>query len=126
MSTTYQIELPRESVEKLLIETPPGLKVLDILPVTSRLTKQDIVTKVAEVAGLSKKDASAALDAVISTIRGALADGNAVGLAGFGTFEVKTRAAREGRNPQSDQPLHIPAKKVPTFRPGKQLREAVD
>jgi len=90
-----------------------------------KLTKQDVVTKVAEAAKLSKKDANAALDAVIACIRDSLASGSSVGLIGFGTFEVRTRAAREGRNPQTGNPIRIPEKKVPTFKPGKQLREAV-
>ena len=91
----------------------------------ARLTKQDVVGKIADAAGLNKKDANSALDAVISTIRDSLAAGDAVGLIGFGTFEVKTRAPREGRNPQTGDPIRIPEKKVPTFKPGKQLREAV-
>ncbi|MCZ6680703.1 MAG: HU family DNA-binding protein [Candidatus Poribacteria bacterium] len=91
----------------------------------ARLTKQDVVGKVAESTGLSKKDAGSALDAVISAVQDALAAGDSVGLIGFGTFEVKTRAAREGRNPQTGDPISIPEKKVPTFKPGKGLREAV-
>ena len=91
----------------------------------ARLTKQDVVGKIADAAGLNKKDANSALDAVISTIRDSLKAGDAVGLIGFGTFEVKTRAPREGRNPQTGDPIRIPEKKVPTFKPGKQLREAV-
>lgn len=91
----------------------------------ARLTKQDVVGKIADAAGLNKKDANSALDAVILTIRDSLKAGDAVGLIGFGTFEVKTRAAREGRNPQTGDPISIPEKKVPTFKPGKQLREAV-
>ena len=90
-----------------------------------KLTKQDVTNAVAEATGLSKKDANGALDAVISAIRDALAAGDSVGLIGFGTFEVRTRAAREGRNPQTGDPIQIPEKKVPTFKPGKQLREAV-
>ena len=90
-----------------------------------RLTKQDLVSKVAESSGLSKKDANAAVDAITSAIRSALAAGDSVGLIGFGTFEAKTRAAREGRNPQTGNKISIPAKKVPTFKAGKQLREAI-
>ncbi len=91
----------------------------------AKLTKQDVVGNIADTTGLSKKDANAALDAVLSCIRDALAGGDSVGLIGFGTYEVKTRAAREGRNPQTGDPISIPEKNVPTFKPGKQLREAV-
>jgi DNA-binding protein HU-beta len=91
----------------------------------ARLTKADVVNSVAKDAGLSKKDAGAALDAVVGTIRGALSKGNSVGLIGFGTFEVTKRAAREGRNPQTGRKIRIPAKNVPRFKPGKGLREAV-
>lgn len=90
-----------------------------------RLTKQDVINSVADATGLSKKDANAALDAVVGTISGALAKGNSVGLIGFGTFEVRTRAARQGRNPQSGAPIRIKAKKVPAFKAGKQLKETV-
>jgi DNA-binding protein HU-beta len=66
-----------------------------------KVTKQDVVNSVAEKTGLSKRDAGAALEAVVGTITGALSEGKSVGLIGFGTFEVKTRAARDGRNPQT-------------------------
>ncbi|MCH8292854.1 HU family DNA-binding protein [Candidatus Poribacteria bacterium] len=89
------------------------------------VTKADVVNSVAEATGLSKRDAGAALDAVIGTIKDSLAGGKSVGLIGFGTFEVKTRAAREGRNPQTGAKIQIPEKKVPAFKAGKGLREAV-
>jgi DNA-binding protein HU-beta len=89
------------------------------------VTKADVVNSVAEATGLSKRDAGAALDAVIGTIKDSLSDGKSVGLIGFGTFEVKTRAAREGRNPQTGAKIQIPEKKVPAFKAGKGLREAV-
>jgi DNA-binding protein HU-beta len=88
-------------------------------------TKNDIVAAVVEKAGLSKKQAAAAVDAVLETIRDALAEGEKVNLIGFGSFSVKERKAREGRNPQTGEKIKIPAKKVPAFKPGKQLREAV-
>ena len=90
-----------------------------------KLSKQDVINSVAAAAGLSKKDASGAVDAVVNTIMNALAEGNSVGLIGFGTFEVKTRAARTGRNPQTGAELDIPEKNVPSFKAGKELKDAV-
>ena len=90
----------------------------------ARLTKQDVVNSVADATELSKKDANAAIDAVVEAIQGALSNGDSVGLIGFGTFEVATRAAREGRNPQTNDKISIPSKKVPRFKPGKSLKEA--
>ena len=89
------------------------------------VTKQDVINSISDVAGLSKKDAGAALDAVIGTIRESLSDGKSVGLIGFGTFEVRTRAAREGRNPQTGETIQIGEQKIPAFKPGKGLRDAV-
>ena len=90
-----------------------------------KLSKQDVISSVAAAAGLSKRDASGAVDAVVNTIKNALAEGDSVGLIGFGTFEVKTRAARTGRNPQTGAELDIPEKKVPSFKAGKELKDAV-
>ena len=89
------------------------------------VTKQDVVDAVAEAAELSKTQANKAVDAVIDCIKGSLAAGNSVGLIGFGTFEVRERAAREGRNPQTGAAIKIAAKKVPAFKAGKGLRDAV-
>lgn len=91
----------------------------------AKLMKADIVSSVIEQTGLSKKDANAAVDAFVATVREALSNGDSIGLIGFGTFEVRTRAARQGRNPQTGAPLDIPEKNVPAFKPGKQLRDAV-
>ena len=91
-----------------------------------RLTKQDIVNAVSESTGLSRADATSALDAVCSTITDSLADGNSVGIVGFGTFEVKSRSARTGRNPQTGEPLQIAAKRVPSFRAGKKLKDSIN
>ena len=88
-------------------------------------TKKQLVDSIAEKADVTKKDASAALNATIETLQEALSKGDSVGLVGFGTFLVRGRAAREGRNPQTGEPMHIDAKNVPVFRPGKHLREAV-
>ena len=89
------------------------------------MTKQDLIDQVAAETGLSKKDAGQAIDAVVDAISGALAKGEKVSLIGFGTFETRKRAAREGRNPQTGKAIKIPAKTVPVFRPGKALRERV-
>jgi DNA-binding protein HU-beta len=88
------------------------------------MTKQDLVNEVANL-GITKKQAGAAVNAVLDSIKGALADGDKVSLVGFGSFSVKKRAAREGRNPRTGKPLKIAAKKVPVFKPGKALRDAV-
>jgi DNA-binding protein HU-beta len=74
---------------------------------------------------LTKKQSGAALNAVLETIQGALAKGDSIGLIGFGTFEVRTRAARDGRNPQTGAPIKIDAKKVPAFKAGKKLKDAI-
>ena len=75
---------------------------------------------------LPRKDAGAALDAVCDTITDALASGDSVGIVGFGTFEVKQRQARTGRNPKTGAELQIPAKNVPSFRAGKKLKDGVN
>jgi DNA-binding protein HU-beta len=89
------------------------------------LNKQELVASVAEKAQLTKKDAEKAINAVIESIKEALNKGDKVSLVGFGTFEVRTRAARSGRNPQTGETIKIPAGKVPAFRPGKELKESV-
>ncbi|MCE2394928.1 HU family DNA-binding protein [Candidatus Poribacteria bacterium] len=89
------------------------------------VSKQDVVDAVADATGSSKADANKAVDAVIDCIKGSLAAGKSVGLIGFGTFEVRERAPREGRNPQTGATIKIGAKKVPAFKAGKGLRDAV-
>lgn len=90
-----------------------------------KLMKDDIINSVADKAELTKKDAQAAVEAFTTTVQDALKKGDSIGLIGFGTFEVRTRAAREGRNPQTGEPLKIPKKKVPAFKAGKKLKDAV-
>ncbi|GIM48415.1 transcriptional regulator [Collibacillus ludicampi] len=87
------------------------------------MTKQDLIAKVALKSGLSKKDAAAAVDAALDSISEALAAGDKVTLVGFGAFEIRERAARTGRNPQTGETIEIPASKVPAFKPGKVLKE---
>ncbi|MFW2875034.1 HU family DNA-binding protein [Lentilactobacillus buchneri] len=87
--------------------------------------KAELVTNVAAATGLTKKDATSAVDAVFESIQASLAKGDKVQLIGFGNFEVRQRAARKGRNPQTGQEIQIPASKVPVFKPGKALKDAV-
>ena len=90
----------------------------------AKLMKSDVVDNIVEATGLSKQDANAAVDAFAAAICDALSNGDSVGLIGFGTFEAKNRPARTGRNPQTGEPLDIPAKTVPVFKAGKKLRDA--
>ncbi len=89
------------------------------------MNKADLVANVAAKAGLTKKDAEAALNAVVASIEEALVKGDKVALVGFGTFETKTRAARQGINPRTKQAISIPASKVPTFKISKALKDKV-
>ena len=89
------------------------------------MNKTELVAAVAAKAELSKKDAEAAVSAVVDAITAALADGEKVSLVGFGTFEVKTRAARTGLNPRTKEKIEIPAAKAPAFKAGKALKDAV-
>ncbi len=89
------------------------------------MTKQMLVDVVADMAGLTKVDANKALDAVVTSISKSLKKGEKVTWTGFGTFEVRSRAARMGRNPQTGAPLHIPSTKTPAFKAGKGLKDAV-
>ena len=87
--------------------------------------KQELVTDVATATGLTKKDATAAVDAVFASIQDTLAKGEKVQLIGFGKFEVRSRAARKGRNPQTGEEIEIAASKIPAFKPGKALKDAI-
>ena len=78
-----------------------------------------------EKSGLPRKDCEAALSAALEVVEDALKAGDKVQLVGFGTFEVKERAARSGRNPKTKEPVQIPASKSPTFKPGKALKDAI-
>ena len=90
------------------------------------MNKSDFVIAVADSAELSKTDAGRAVDAVISVIKKALKKGDSVTLVGFGTFQVRKRAARTGRNPRTGATLKIKASKVPGFKAGKALKDAVN
>ncbi len=87
--------------------------------------KAELVENVAKKTGLTKKDATAAVEAVFGSIQDDLKKGEKVQLIGFGTFEVRNRAARKGRNPQTGKEIEIAASKVPAFKPGKALKDAV-
>ena len=89
------------------------------------MNKAELINAVAEKAELSKKDSEAAINAAIDVITAALGDGDKVQLVGFGAFEVKARAARIGRNPKTKESIEIPASKVPVFKAGKALKDAV-
>ncbi len=91
------------------------------------MNKSELVTSIAEKGEMTKKDAEIALNAFIETVQETLATGEKVQLVGFGTFEVRDRKAREGRNPRNpEQVIQIPASKAPVFKAGKNLKEIVN
>lgn len=90
------------------------------------MNKGDLITKIADAAGLSKSQAEAALNAVTESIETALKADDSVTLIGFGTFSVSHRDARSGRNPQTGESITIEAKKLVKFKPGKKLSEAIN
>lgn len=89
------------------------------------MNKTELVAAVAAKAELSKKDAEAAVNAVFDSVKDTLAEGDKVSLIGFGTFSVKTRAARTGLNPRTKETIEIPESKVPAFKAGSALKDAV-
>ncbi len=89
------------------------------------MNKTELIAKVAETAGFSKKDAEKAINATVDAITAALIAGDKVQLVGFGAFEVKCRAERMGRNPKTKEAIKIPASKSPVFKAGKGLKDAV-
>ncbi|SHH20071.1 DNA-binding protein HU-beta [Anaerosphaera aminiphila DSM 21120] len=91
------------------------------------MNKSELVASIAQKSDLTKKDAEVALNGFLASVEEALANGEKVQLVGFGTFEVRERKAREGRNPRNPQEvIKIPASKAPVFRAGKALKEAVN
>ncbi len=90
------------------------------------MNKAELVEAVADSAGLSKADAGRAVDAVVEAVTGSLQKGEQVAVVGFGTFSVKSRAARTGRNPRTGEAIKIAASKVPGFKAGKALKDAVN
>ncbi len=89
------------------------------------MNKADLIQAVAEKSGLTKKESSSAVDAILNGISDSLAKGESVQLVGFGTFEVRNRKAREGRNPATGEAIKIKASKVPAFKAGKALKDKV-
>ena len=90
------------------------------------MNKAELIDAVAEGADISKADATRAIDTMLNTITSSLKGGDQVTLVGFGTFAVKDRAARTGRNPRTGEAINIPASKVPGFKAGKALKDAVN
>jgi DNA-binding protein HU-beta len=90
------------------------------------MNKTDLINSIASKSGLNKKNSEAALNAFVSSVEEALTSGEKVVLVGFGTFEVRQRAARKGRNPQTREEIMIPASKAPVFKAGKGLKEKVN
>ena len=89
------------------------------------MTKGDLVARISKQAGLTKADSDRALNAFMDNIKKALRKGDTISLVGFGTFSVTRRKARIGRNPQNGKEIKIPSARVPKFKPGKGLKEAV-
>jgi len=89
------------------------------------MNKTELIAAVAEKSGLSKKDSDKAVTAVIEAVTAAMVEGDKVQLVGFGAFEVKERPARMGRNPKTKEEIQIPASRVPQFKAGKALKDAV-
>lgn len=89
------------------------------------MNKTELIGSISDKSGLTKKDAEKALSALIDSIQEALVQGDKVQLIGFGTFEVKERAERKGRNPQTNKEITIPASKSPTFKAGKGLKDSI-
>lgn len=90
------------------------------------MNKSELIDAIAEEADLSKASAGRALDAMLDSITNAMKKDDTVTLVGFGTFTVRNRAARDGRNPQTGEPMKIKAAKVPAFKPGKALKDAIN
>ena len=90
------------------------------------MNKSEVVDAIVDKADISKAAAGRALDAALGTIRASLEEGESVSLVGFGTFLVRNRPARTGRNPRTGEDVHIAAARVPAFKPGKALKEALN
>ncbi|WP_346014079.1 HU family DNA-binding protein [Pseudoflavonifractor capillosus] len=103
----------------------PPFGAVNFLRRNTTMNKTELIAAVAEKADLSKKDAEAAITATVDAITEALTQGEKVQLVGFGSFEVKTRAARVGRNPRTGEEIPISEAKLPVFKAGKALKDAV-
>ncbi len=89
------------------------------------MNKKELIAEMAQKSGLTQKDTEKVLDAFLETVSESLQKGENVQLVGFGTFEVRQRAARTGKNPRTGESVHIPAAKVPAFKPGKGIKDRV-
>ncbi|MBF8376467.1 HU family DNA-binding protein [Alicyclobacillus mali] len=89
------------------------------------MNKRDLIRKTAEETGLSQKDCEAVINALFDTIRKTVESGEKVQIIGFGTFELRERAARTARNPRTGEAVEVPARRVPAFKPGAELKQAV-
>ena len=89
------------------------------------MTKAEIVEHIAQMTGLTKTDTALVVEGMIETLKEALIEGQTIEIRGFGTFKIKQRAARRARNPRTGEPVDIPAKYVPTFKPSRELKDAV-
>jgi DNA-binding protein HU-beta len=90
------------------------------------MNKQELITSIAKESGLTKKDSAAAVDAFTSVVTASLASGEPVRLLGFGTFDVKDRPARVGKNPKTGETINIPASKAPAFKAGKEFKDKLN
>jgi|TARA_Y100000031_G_C8232531_1_gene391618 DNA-binding protein HU-beta len=90
------------------------------------VNKSELIDRIADTADISKASAGRALDAALDAVTNSLKQSDPVALVGFGTFTVRDRAARMGRNPQTGAPIHIAAARVPAFKPGKALKDALN
>ncbi len=90
------------------------------------MNKTELINAIAEESGLTKADAARAFDATLVSVTNALTSGDSISLIGFGTFSVKERSARTGRNPQTGETIQIKASKIPSFKAGKTLKDAVN
>ncbi|OUR86846.1 DNA-binding protein HU [Cycloclasticus sp. 44_32_T64] len=90
------------------------------------MNKSELINAIAEESGLTKADAGRALDATLTSVTNALKGGDSISLIGFGTFAVKERSARTGRNPQTGETIQIKASKIPSFKAGKTLKDSVN
>lgn len=90
------------------------------------MNKSELINAISEESGLTKADAGRALDATLTSVTNALKGGDSISLIGFGTFAVKERSARTGRNPQTGETIQIKASKIPSFKAGKTLKDSVN
>jgi DNA-binding protein HU-beta len=110
-------------VERIWTKSARGIPDLEV---NSEMNKSELVQVVAKESGLTHKEATEAIDSLTDAIKKSLKKGDRVSLVGFGSWEVKKRAQRNGVNPQTGAKIKIPARKVPKFNPGKELRDIVN